>query len=188
MHFRSVMLFLAFALCGCMGGQAMWLSLPAPKAAKHARYGPVAVAVSDDRIEILHGQKTTSYLGDAPGDRGRDLLNPVPLRSQIDEDLTRELKSLGFQVAPSYDVPKLEVSIRDWWYDDEAGVQRYRLEVRVMDRTEGTLLARSTVQRNQVIGEYSESAVKKALSLIYVDVVHAVLRDNRQVLSALKRQ
>jgi uncharacterized lipoprotein YajG len=189
MPLRSfALIWVALALCGCFGNR-VWLSVKSPSPPKHAVLGPVAVSVSDDREEVVRGDKKSWYLGDSVDGRGRELSNHqlVPLNSQLRDDLSRELKSLGFNVVSDDKVRKLEVSIREWRYDDESRTQRYRIDVKVRDRDDGAVLAQSMLERNQAIGEIRESAAKTAIQLVYVDVVHGIVRDNPTVLAALQR-
>jgi hypothetical protein len=183
------MLCVALALGGCVGGERIRLDAKSPPAPKHSPERQVAVSVSDDREEVKRGDKKEWYLGEAPGNRGKDLSNHqlVPLHAQLRDDLRDELKSLGFDVALESTVRKVGVSIREWHFDARTRTLRYRVEVEVFERSDGARLVQSMLADQQAIGGATDDATKTELKRAYVGVVHSLVRDNAMVLEALRR-
>jgi hypothetical protein len=185
---RSLVLWLCLALCACVGGERVKLDAKSPAPPKSAPMKPVAISVSDDREEVKRGDKKEWYLGEAPsGDKELSNHQLVPLHAQLRDDLSDELKSLGFDVVSENKVRKLEVSIREWRYDADASVLRYRVEARVLERDDGAVLAQSMLGENVAIGETDEKKTKAALKAAYVAVVRKIIRENATILSALQR-
>jgi len=188
--FRGIVsLWLALALCGCLGGERVKLDAKSPPAPKSASLQPVAISVSDDREEVKSGEQKEWHLGEAPGGHGKELSNHqlVPLHAQLRDDLSDELKSLGFDVVSENKVRRLEVSIREWRFDAATRVLRYRIEGEVRERDDGAVLAQSMLGDDVVIGGGNDKATKNELKSVYVTVVHRVVRENPTVLSALQR-
>ena len=99
----------------------------------------------------------------------------------------RELKSLGFDVVSEDDVPKVTVSLRDWYFDADTRKLRYRIEARVLQSADGRMLAQSMLEEDEPIGGADPKAATAELKHAYQAMIHRVVRENPTVLAALRR-
>jgi len=178
----------ALTLCGCVGGERIALDAKSPAPPQDLPLKPVALAVSDDRDEVKRFEKKEWFLGEAPsGDKDLSNRQLVPLHTQVRNDLADELKSLGFDVVSENDVPKVAVSLRDWYFDADTRKLRYRVEAKVLQNADGQTLAQSMLQEDEPIGGADEKAAKAELKRAYEAMIHRLVRENPTVLAALRR-
>ncbi len=188
MLLRSFLLLSALTLCGCVGGERIALDAKSPPAPKDMPLKPAAIAVSDDREEVKNGGKKEWFLGEAPsGGKELSTRQLVPLHTQIRGDLAGELKSLGFDVVSENDVPKLTVSVREWYFDADTRKLRYRIEAKVLQHDDGPMLAQSMLKEDESIGGADDRATKQDLKRAYQAMIRSIVRDNATVLAALQR-
>ena len=188
MPLRTLLLAAVLSLCGCVGGERIALDAKSPPPSKDSPLKPAALAVSDDRDEVKRFEKKEWFLGDAPaGDRDLSNRQLVPLHSQMRGDLADELKSLGFDVVAENDVPKLTISVRDWYFDATTRKLRYRIEAKVLQSADGKMLAESMLQEDEPIGGADDKSTKADLNRAYGAMIHRLVRENPTVLAALRR-
>ena len=182
-------------LSGCVAGQHIQLSYnPPPAEMKVNSAKTIKVAVKDAREYVLNKDKSPSYIGHYRAGYGNtwDVTTDgkVALADKFAGDIKNELTSLGFSLNDTSPDRTLEVNIVEYNFDAYMnGKMWYEIKVRALDKA-GNSLAES-VLKDKVVIEGSvwvgaKYAFEQKVPVIYGDIVKNIVRNNKQVMEALK--
>jgi hypothetical protein len=192
----SALFYLAVVTTGCVAGQSVKLDHE-PIELQTANVNiAVSVAVKDERDFILSGDKPSNYIGHYRAGFGNPwnvtTKSGEPLAGVLAADIEEELVNLGFQVAESRSTANklLEAKIKQWNLDSYINAEIwYEVLVRVMT-PEGVRLAESELgDRQEIPGSFwvgPKYAVQKRLPEIYAELIDSMVRDNPEIMTALK--
>ena len=181
-------------LTGCVAYQTIALDYsPRPHDKIISSY-IIKSEVTDERPYVTSGQKKDRYIGHYRGGygntwdvllRGRD-----NLAERFAIDILKELNACGFQTKPLPADRALKVEIADFNFDAYInGRFWYDIRISVLD-SENKTLASSIVKDERVIkGSVligPVAAFPKELPILYHEIIEKIVRDNPDVLNALK--
>jgi len=179
---------------GCVMHQKVPLEYEAQKSGATAQnYPKVDVVVNDIRSYVQDGEKPPSYIGTYRGGFGNpfnvNTEGDVPLADLLKKDLMSELTSLGFTQEGGSKT--LIVDIMDWKFDAFQNAKfNYMLRVRVADDSKSTLATSEVVGKDIYIeGTFmggGKAGVERDMPKLYSDIIKKIVRDNSDILGALK--
>jgi uncharacterized lipoprotein YajG len=183
----------AFMLCGCVAGQNIKIGGVPEGAAKESSGVIVELNVNDERPFVTSGDKEPYYIGHYRAGFGNTwdvtTYQKVALAEIMKKDLVAELQSLGYQVEKEGSNKKLVVKINDWNFDTYMnGKLWWDIDVIVIDPS-GEVVTRVNLKDKKVIkGSVwvgAKYAFEKAVPEYYLEIIKAIVRDNKAVLNAL---
>lgn len=189
-------LFIAF-LCApmyaCVAGQSVVIDYSAdPLAVAPPESSPIQVTVVDKRPFVASGDKPPYFVGKYRGGFGNpwDVTTEdrKPLADIMATDVSEELEALGFTVSDPGRT--LIIAINDWNFDGwQNGHLWYDIAIE-LSSVDGTQLYSGNVKDDVgITGTLSgvKGGVERDIPVIYRDAIHAIVRDNSELITALSR-
>ena len=193
---RFICISVLLLLSGCVAGQSINLAYePAPAAAEKLAID-VQVISADQRTFVVSGNKQPNYIGHYRAGFGNTwdftTQNKLPLADNLRRDVSADLVALGFNVVERDAQRILKIIVEDWNFDTYMnGKMWYQLHLAVA-AANGETVAESELKDTVVIeGSIwvgAKYAFERELPKIYMTVVNNIVRDNPQILAALKSQ
>lgn len=187
-------LVLSFLVSGCVAGQKMPYAYDPVSYSAEKLNGPVEVAVSDERPYILDHDKEPSYVGHFRAVFGNTwdvkTKGEIPLAEQFQGDLEKEMEILGGGKASQGNKKTLRVKILDYNCDAYLNVRFwYKFALEVYD-SQNQLLAKDEVAaEKKVKGSFwwgPSGTYKKQTPILYAEIIRSLVRENKEILDALK--
>ena len=183
----------AFMLCGCVAGPSIKIGGVPEGAAKESSAVIVELNVSDERSFVTSGDKEPYYIGLYRSGffikRDVTTYQKVALAKIIKKDLVAELQSLGYQVEKEGANKKLVVNINDWDFDRyKNGDLWWNIDVIVVDHSDEVVTRVNLKDKKLIEGTVWVGGVfafEKAVPKYYLEIIKAIVRDNKAVLDAL---
>ena len=185
---------LCIALSGCVAFQTIPLDYSPEYHEKIISSYVIKTDVIDERPFVKSGSKKDRYLGHYRAGFGNTwdvlLKGKNSLAEQFAIDILKELKACGFQTSPISGNRALKVDIKDFNFDAYInGRFWYNIEVSVLD-AQNNVLASSIITDEHVIKGSAlvgpVSAFPKELPRLYNKIIEKTVRDNPDILNALK--
>ncbi len=177
---------------GCAVKQQIGLDHHVVEKPSAKSYPAVSLDIQDNREYIMNGKKEESFIGLYRGGFGNpwdvNTEDNIPLAKLFAIDLTEELTSLGFINEGSS--KSLIVSINKWKFDTYQNIKfDYDLDVTVVDLSKNVLAQNKILDSVHIKGSFwtgPKGAAEREIPKIYNEIISKILRENRDVLQALK--
>lgn len=185
-------LLVAITLGGCVAGQTLNYDYK-PTAATDKASGEVSVVVRDERTYVKDGNKGADYVGHYRAGFGNTwdvkTKGGMAFADVLARDLREEIEALGFTTGSNG--RSLQVAIKEWNMDTYLNAKFwYELVVAVVGPGGETILAPQTLKEEKRIDGSiwvgPKYAVEKQMPVLYDQLVQALVRQNSEVLNALR--
>lgn len=178
-------------LSACVVGQQLRLDSTPLQESDFGQGQAVAVAVEDQRPEVVSGKERPWYVGKYRAALGNawdvSTKDKVPLADQLAADLAEELAAMGFATGPGG--RQLFVRIEQWNFTGyQNGRFWYALEISALDAAGETMATSRLDDEVEIKGTFSLGArggFERDMPGIYAGIVASVVRDNPAIRAAL---
>lgn len=188
--------FLLLLVSGCVAGQKINMAYDAGVTGNEELSDKIQVVVEDVRPFVVNKDKDPSYIGHYRAGFGNTwdvkTEGEVPLADKVRKDLVSDLVALHFTKGNNLGngAKVLKVSIVDWNFDTYMnGKFWYDCDV-VVTRGDQTLASAKLKDKIVINGSFwvgAKYAFEREMPRIYQEIIHKMVRDNKEVLAALKR-
>jgi hypothetical protein len=146
---------------------------------------PISLDVKDERSVVTSGQKSSSFLGQCQ-DVNFHTDDLSPLSAHLKNDLSKELRTLGFEAQGPGNIMRITVVIKEWQVDCSAF---HHQDTITLIASDGKVLAQSDLQGTIPMEKSSllkRPSIADQLSSAYGGFVDGLIRNDKKIIAALR--
>ncbi len=179
-------------LTGCAVGQHINIDHIPTEQQQDESKNLVSVQVEDKRDYVLKEGRPDYLIGFYRGGFGKAFevttLNKVPLKEQIQKDISEELVNLGYKNSKSGKA--LSIDILQWHFNGYQNAELwYEIKVNVMNRNgdiSATDVIKNKVSIKGTVMTGAKGGLERDIPGLYDNMISEMLRNNQVIISALK--